>query len=694
MIESKLLEYYEGDEYPAKVWRDKYSVKNLAGEVQENTPDDMHVRLATEVFNMEKQVCLRRKNYDKKNLSILGRKLEDDFDFEKILKLFKNFSNIIPQGSIMSMLGNIYKVGSLSNCFVIPPPEDSYGGIMKTDERLVQLMKRRGGVGLHISTLRPTNSIVTNAAGSSTGAVSFMHRFSNTTREVAQNDRRGALMLLIHCLHPEIFDFVKIKSDLTKVTGANVSTMLTDIFMKAVEADTDFICKFPVDVELSENTNFDNYEYNKIVEYKEEEIKCQIMKIRALELFNLIVDMAHANGEPGIAFIDRVHNYSPDGVYELFRAIACNPCGEQWLPAFDACRLLALNLFSAVRHPYTENAYIDYDDLYYISYVQQKIADLIVDLEIKAIDKIIDKINNDPESFETKMTELELWQNVKKIAKSSRRTGSGFTALADVFAAVGVRYGSDESLKIAEKIAKTKMKAELDCSIDLAVMYGAFEGFDENLEFEISKKTIKGKNDFYNMMVEEFPEQVKRMIEHGRRNVSWSTVAPTGTVSIIAKLLKYSNTTAGVEPMFFPWYFRNRKVNPGNKDVRVDFIDQSGDAWTTYPVLMGGFKEWYDVNPLIQNEDGSTKKLEDMVEKELLYCFEHSPYYNSCANDLNWEERIEMQRVIQRYTTNAISSTINLPNNVSKEVVAGIYMKAWKMGLKGVTVCAALISNY
>lgn len=676
-MNEELLKYYNGDDFPAGVWLGKYAMKNKHGFLEEVTPEDMHKRMAKELARAEKRYYSN--NVDK--LSDFGKSLTNvEFTEEYIIQYLDRYKYIIPQGSIMSMLGNKYAIGSLSNCFVVPPPHDSYAGICYTDQHLAQLMKRRGGVGTNINTLRPSGSPVSNAAGTSTGATSFMHRYSNTTREVAQNGRRGALMLLISCLHPEVFDFVKIKQDRTKVTGANISVMLTDEFMKAAENDEDFICQFPVDVNIDEHREyFQKGEYN--ILYSLETLSGAIkgMKIKAKELFDLIVENAWDNAEPGIAFIDRIINYSPEGVYEQFRSIASNPCGEQWMQAYDACRLLALNLFGVVSNPYTKDAKIDWEKLYEISYIQQRLADDIVDLEIEYVDRIIKKIKSDPEPEHIKAIELELWENIKRVASDSRRTGCGFTALGDMLAALGLKYDSDEALDIIEKVMKTKMGAELDCTIDLAIQRGHFKGWDAHKEFIDYNDSIEGNNEFYKMLLKEFPKQCERMYHYGRRNINWSTVAPTGTVSIVAILIKWANTTSGVEPMFFPFYFRKKKVNPSDKGVRVDFVDQNGDSWQEYAVMQGGFKEWININyPDLDIDNLSPKEVNELYEK--------SPYYGSCANDISWEKRIKIQGIVQKYTTNAISSTLNLPKDVSKEIVAKIYKAAHKEGLKGVTI--------
>lgn len=677
-MNEKVLEYFGGDDLAADVWASKYQVKNEEGEGLESTPDDMHQRLAREFARKEFE-NLKKDKEDLTGMSHFGSTLQENLirsNLEEIESMFysyfQRFKYIVPQGSIMSILGHPFKTGSLSNCFVIPSPEDSYGGILKTDEQLVQLMKRRGGVGANLDTLRPWGTSVSNAAGTSTGAPSFMHRYSNSTREVAQDGRRGALMLLMSCLHPDIFKYVTSKKDRTAVTGANISTMLTDKFMKAAKADEDFICRFPVNIPITSTTTMAKEPYNKLISlnitWEGKKTKMYLMKIKAKELYNLIIEMAWENAEPGIAFIDRILNYSPDGVYEQFKAIASNPCGEQWLPAYDSCRLLALNLFSVVRNSFTKDATIDWELLYEISYMQQRIADTLVDLEIEHIEAILRKIELDPEPDNVKRVERELWENVLKIAKAGRRTGCGFTGLGDMLAALGLKYDSPEAMKMIDEVCKIKMQAELDCSIDLAILRGSFEGWDRDLEYPMLSSKIG--NEFYGMLSIEFPKQAKRMYTYGRRNVSWSTVAPTGTVSIMTQ------TTSGLEPLFLAWYMRRKKINPSDKNSRIDFTDQNGDNWQEFAVLHPKFKEWLEMKyPQIE-----------YTKEDLKIYFDESPWYQSTANDIDWEKRVEIQAIIQKYTTNAISSTINLPNDVKKEEVEKIYWRAWEVGLKGVTV--------
>lgn len=704
----ELKQYFNGDELASSVWKGKYAIKG------ESSPRDMHIRMAKEFARIEaKYLEMGIDNFD--HISEFGQELIDRLSEKEIgekeltdwvLQYFDHFKYIVPQGSIMSMLGNKYKIGSLSNCFVIGQPYDSYGGIFQKDQQLVQLMKRRGGVGIDISTLRPNTALVSNAAGSSTGAISFMHRYSNSTREVAQNGRRGALMITIDCRHPDLLDFINIKKDLTQVTGANISVRLRDDFMIAVRNNEDYFLRFPCDFDNQEfmdgltrenGVGFDEKEYpkeyDKLVTYTDNTLTgdtVYIRRIKARDYFLKLVENNWLSAEPGSMFVDRHWNYSPDGVYPQYRGITTNPCGEIFMQMYDACRLLALNLFSFVKHPFTDKAELDYKKLYEVAYVQQRLADDLVDLELEHIQRIIDKITTDPEPIEIKQVELDLWRNIYKTAKAGRRTGCGFTGLGDMLAALGLKYDSNEAKEIINLVMKSKLQAELDCTIDLAIERGTFEGWDVNREFTVktidtkSDELVSGKNDFYEMLRIEFPELALKMSIFGRRNVSWSTVAPTGSVSLLTQ------TTSGLEPLFAAFYFRNKKGNPGDKDFRVDFVDQNGDSWMTYPVLHPKFKEWYQS---VSNEDINSFKygvkeqsLESMNKDMIEYVFKQSPWYGSCANDIDWIQRVEIQGIIQKYTTHSISSTINLPGSVSQDKVYEIYMRAWEEGLKGVTV--------
>jgi ribonucleoside-diphosphate reductase alpha chain len=696
----RVINYFNGDTMASDSWRGKYQMKNKQGEPLEEIPSDMHRRLANEFAKTEYQYKQQEndsiRDFGLFNLSKFGQELfkkrvhqSQQEIADELFSYFDHFGQIIPQGSIMSNLGNPFVFGSLSNCFVISSPEDSYGGIMRADQELVQLMKRRGGVGTTLDFLRPVDTIVTNAARTSTGVPSFAERYSNSTREVGQDGRRGALMLLLSVKHPDIFKWINIKEDRTKVTGANISVMFSDEFMYAVEADEDFVCTFPVDADISMFKDLEDSitQYNNVVtiQFGKDGPPIKAMKVRAKEIWSQFSQMAWSNAEPGAAYIDRVQNYSPDGVYQRFKPTKCNPCGEIWMSDYDACRLIAQNLLACVRHPFTEEAVIDLSLVYEISYIQQRISDSLIDLEAQYIDRIIDKILADPESLETKHVEITLWRKIKETTLAGRRTGNGITALGDMLAALNFKYDSDIALEAIKAVMKTKMQAELDCTIDLAILRGPFEGWDRHLEFEWIETTnenmvFTGKNDFFQMIKDEFPEQARRMFQYGRRNVSWSTVAPTGTVSLM------SQTTSGLEPLFKAYYIRRKKINPGDTNVRVDFVDQNNDSWQEYPILHPKFKEW-----ILSRSWASMDNVEgfniDYMSKQLVQnLFEKSPWYGSEADNISWEKRIKIQAIIQKYTSNAISSTINLPSDVPVETVENIYFEAWKQGLKGVTV--------
>ena len=663
---------FNGDELATNVWKSKYAQE------EETHYDQMHKRLAKEFAKVELnyQITEPFKNSDLKThkdtiekLSKYGR-IRKNLNEETIYNLFKDFKYIVPQGSIMSQLGS-KSIGSLSNCFVIGTPEDSYGGIFQKDEQMAQLMKRRGGVGLDISTLRPKDTLVSNAAKTTTGAVSFMHRFSNTTNEVAQNGRRGALMLSIDINHPDVMDFIKIKRDKTSVTGANISIKINNDFMKAVENDEDYILRFPCNLQtplLDENLEYDILTNYSDIGY--------VKRIKAKEYWEEIIKSAHGYAEPGIIFVDNHHNYSPDGAYPQFKGVTTNPCGEIFMQPYDACRLIALNLYSYVKNPFTKDAEFDSDKFYRITYEAMRLSDDLIDLELKHIDRIIEKISKD--ATETSRTELELWLNIRSTAEASRRTGLGFTALGDCLAALGYKYDSEEALLFIEQMMHIKMEAELDCTIDLAILRGPFKGWDKEIEFDlIASNELVGNNQFYNFLAENLPEHADRMYKYGRRNVSWSTVAPTGTVSLLTQ------TTSGIEPVFKAFYTRRKKIT--NESERVDFIDDLGIKWQEFPVLHEKFKDWihsyYTSNGIIYL--GDEKELtKDRIED----LFKLSPWYGSEADNINWTKRVELQSIVQKYTTHSISSTINLPSDVSVEEVSNIYFEAWKQGLKGITV--------
>lgn len=708
MVSNELLSYFKGDMMAASVWLDKYALKNKEGQILENTPDDMHRRMAKEFARVEYRYrpleeSTSREKLD--DLSVFGKKLfanrlnnTQEEITEEFYNYFKDFKYIVPQGSIMSNLGNPYVIGSLSNCFTVESPYDSYGGIFHTDQEIGQLMKRRGGVGTLLDTLRPTGMTVTNAARSTSGVPSFAERYSNTTREVALDGRRGALMLLLSVKHPDIFRFITSKKDRTKITGANISVKFTNKFMEAVESNSDFYCTFPVDSKLPEDYQEDisHFEYNKLISTLDRYgIPTSIMRIKANELFDEFITMAHDNAEPGAAYGDTIIDYSPDSVYELFFPDRCNPCGEQWFSANETCRLISQNFFSLVLNPFTNRAAIDYDKLYEVSYIQQRLGDNLVDLEIEHIDKIIAKIKHDPEPDSIKDVELRLWYKVREKALLGRRTGSGFTALGDMIAALGKRYCSDMTINMVDSVMYVKMKAELDATIDMAILRGAFPVCDTNKEFTRYGEYFKGSNSFYEFIVTTFTEQARKMFKYGHRNVNWSNLAPGGTVSVMTQ------STSSGEPLFKGYHIRRVKIIGDDGTKRVDFVDQNGDKWTEYVVIHPKFKDWIihcilnnvtanDV-PLIDikrdmDNQISTDMFTYMSRQVVEAWFKQSPWYGSEANDLDWEYRIKMQATIQKYTSNAISSTINLPNNVSKDVVKNIYIQAWKQKLKGVTI--------
>jgi ribonucleoside-diphosphate reductase alpha chain len=663
-MNQKLLDYFNGDELAASVWAGKYQLTHQ-GQILEETPDDMHQRLAKEFARIEAKYI--KNEIRDERLSKYGQE-RLDLTTDRIFNYFKDFKYIIPQGSVMAIIGNSHIVGSASNCYVINGPDDSYGGICRADEEMVQLMKRRAGVGLDLSKLRPNNAPVKNVAKTSTGMASFMHRYSNSTREVAQSGRRGALMLSVHVEHPDVLDFALMKQDLSKVTGANVSVLLSSAFMDAVNNNTDYILRFPIDYNYTDQ-DIQGLDYNTLKEVSE---NIFVKKIKAREYWNQFIHCAWKSAEPGLLFYDNAINNSPDGVYPQFKFGTTNPCGEQYLQPYDSCRLIAMNLLSFVKNPFTEDAEFDFDKLYEVSYEQLRLGDALVDLELECVDNILAKIENDPEEEENKYRERLLWEKIKTQVKNGRRIGSGITALGDMLAALGHKYDSPTALSIIDDIFYTKMKAELDATIDLAILRDTFIGCDVNKEYSNGK----GNNNFYEDVKEAFPDQYDRMTKYGRRNISWSTVAPTGSVSILTQ------TTSGIEPLFMAFYTRRKKINPDSKDVRIDFTDQNGDTWQEYFVFHPQFKRYLEINGVnTSNLDGS-----DENKERIQKYFENSPWYNATANDIDWIKRVEIQAIITKYTTNAISSTINLPNHVTESKVSDIYLNAAQRGLKGITV--------
>ncbi|HIK62482.1 MAG TPA: adenosylcobalamin-dependent ribonucleoside-diphosphate reductase [Flavobacteriales bacterium] len=621
--------YFNGDELAGTTWMNKYAMKDNNGEFVEQTPDDMHRRMAKEFGRIEADYKLKYNlNGSAKFLSKYGQEREDLTE-EKVYDYFKEFGYIIPQGSVMSSLGNHYQLASLSNCIVVPELHDSYGGVFYTDQQLAQLFKRRCGVGVDISNLRPSGARVSNAAGSTSGAVSFMNRFSNTTREVAQNGRRGALMLSMDIAHPDVEDFITIKQDLQKVTGANISIRLSDEFMKAVENNTEYTHRWPIDS--------DTPKFSKTV--------------KAKELWDTIIQCAHNTAEPGLIFWDRQHWYSTSSVYPGYKNTSTNPCSEIAMQGGDSCRLIAINLFNFVENPFTKDAKFLMKDFYKATYEGQRLMDDLVDLETEAIGRILKKVEDDDEPEKIKAVEKETWELLLKTGIEGRRTGLGFTALADMVAGLGMAIDSDEAINKVEKIMKEKCRAEFDSSIDMSLERGSFVGFDAKVE---------NTSEFVQMLKVELPEVYERMMKFGRRNISISTVAPTGTLSMLAQ------TSSGIEPVFMTHYKRRRKLNELDTEEKVDFIDDSGDKWQEFTVYHHNLKKWMEVT----GETDITK----------------SPYAGSTAPEIDWDKRVTMQAVVQKYVTHSISSTINLPNDVSLEKVSDIYMDSWKQGLKGITV--------
>lgn len=620
--------YFGGDELAARVWTNKYALKDSFGNLYEKTPDDMHRRLASEIHRIEK-------------------KYPNPLSEELIYSVLKDFKYIVPQGGSMTGIGNDFQIASLSNCFVIgnDGSSDSYGGIMKIDQEQVQLMKRRGGVGHDLSHIRPKGTPVLNSALTSTGVVPFMERYSNSTREVAQDGRRGALMLSISVKHPDSPKFIDAKMESGKVTGANVSVKITDEFMRAVEAKGKFRQQYPIDS--------DNPKY--------------VKEIDATELWNKIIHNAWKSAEPGILFWDTIIRESvPDCYADLgFRTVSTNPCGEIPLCPYDSCRLLAINLASYVNDAFTGKAKFDFGLFREHVGLAQRIMDDIIDLEIEKIDSILAKIESDPEPEELKLVEKNLWKNIRQKTSEVRRMGIGTTGEGDMLAALGLRYGSDDAIDFSIEVHKTLAIEAYKASVYLAMERGAFKIYDPERE---------KNNPFILRLKEADPVLYNNMVKHGRRNVALLTIAPTGTTSLMTQ------TTSGIEPVFSVFYKRRRKVNPNDKDVKVTFRDEVGDSWEEYNVFHHKFIEWLKVN----NYD--PKELSNMTTEEINEIVAKSPYHKSTANDVDWLAKVRMQGAIQKWVDHSISVTINLPADVKEELVSELYMTAWKSGCKGVTV--------
>jgi ribonucleoside-diphosphate reductase alpha chain len=647
---SASISYFSGEELPAKIFVDKYALRNADGQFVELTPDDMHKRLAREFARIEK------------------KKFKEPYSEDYIYSLLQNFSTIIPQGSPIFGIGNPSQFVSVSNCFVVDGPEDSYAGLLRADEELIQISKRRGGVGLDLSKPRPSRSATRNSSRTSTGTATWMQRYSNSIREVGQDGRRGALMQTLSVHHPDIETFATIKNDDTKVTGANISIRLTDEFLNAVAEGTDYEQRWPVDKDVVVAPH----------------LKPMSKMVDAKSIWQTIIHSAWFRAEPGLLFWDNILRESPADCYAKhgFRTISTNPCGEIPLSAYDSCRLLAINLFSFVRNAYTKDAYFDFNALYRVAQVAQRLLDDLIDLEIECIGRIIAKIYEDKESIELKQRELNLWEKIYQSCIKGRRTGLGITVLGDTLAAIGQHYGDDESIKVVERIYQTLKFGSYRSSVDMAKEIGPFQVWNWELEKdnpfinrikdEVLDITIPRGGDVINALKPIFGKELYNDIKkYGRRNIANLTTAPTGTISIMAGMnIKdkwYFNTTSGIEPCIATGYERRKKGNLHDEHFRSDFVDQSGDHWMTFTVYHSGVKAWMDVNN--KTEMDST-----------------CPYNNCTADKIVWTQRVKLQAAAQKHVDHSISSTVNLPADVTEEEVAKIYEAAWRAGCKGITV--------
>ena len=620
------LQYFKGDELAARVWVNKYAVKDSFGNIYEKSPEDMHWRLANEIARIE-------------------AKYPNALSPKELFDLFDQFKYIVPQGSPMTGIGNDFQVASLSNCFVIglDGSADSYGAIIRIDEEQVQLMKRRGGVGHDLSHIRPKGSPVKNSALTSTGLVPFMERYSNSTREVAQDGRRGALMLSVSIKHPDSESFIDAKMTEGKVTGANVSVKLDDEFMQAAVENRMYTQQYPINSENPQVTK----------------------EINASELWKKIVHNAWKSAEPGVLFWDTIIRESvPDCYADLgFSTVSTNPCGEIPLCPYDSCRLLAINLYSYVVNPFTPEAYFDFDLFKKHVALAQRIMDDIIDLELEKIERIMEKIDSDPESDEVKGSERHLWEKIYRKSGLGRRTGVGITAEGDMLAAMGLRYGTEEATEFSENVHKIVALEAYRSSVNMAKERGAFEIYDAKRE---------ENNPFINRLKEADPALYEEMRQYGRRNIACLTIAPTGTTSLMTQ------TTSGIEPVFMPVYKRRRKVNPNDENVRIDFVDETGDAFEEYIVFHHKFLTWMKVNGYDPDKRYTQEEIDDLVAK--------SPYYKATSNDVDWLMKVKMQGRIQKWVDHSISVTINLPNNVDEDLVNRLYVEAWRSGCKGCTV--------
>lgn len=621
--------YFKGDTLAANVWMNKYALKDSDGIIYEKTPDDMHRRIAKEIARIES-------------------KYPNPMSEELIYEVLKDFNHIVPQGSPMAGIGNVFQVSSLSNCFVIGNEEgssDSYGGIMKVDQEQVQLMKRRGGVGHDLSSIRPNGSPVKNSALTSTGIVPFMERYSNSTREVAQDGRRGALMLSISVKHPDAESFIDAKMDKGKVTGANISVKIDDEFMRAVVDNTTYKQQYPIDAE------------NPTV----------VKEINARKLWNKIIHNAWSSAEPGILFWDTVTRESvPDSYRDSgFKTVSTNPCGEIPLCPYDSCRLLAINLYGYVDNPFTSNATFNTDKFKEHTAIAQRIMDDIIDLEIEKVNGILDKIDKDPEDPETKRIERKLWLKIKEKTLQGRRTGVGITAEGDMLAAMGLTYGTQEATDFSVDIHKTLALSAYKSSVELAKDRGAFPIYDYQKEVN---------NPFIQRLGSHDPQLLEDMKEYGRRNIALLTIAPTGSVSICTQ------TTSGIEPAFQISYTRKRKVNPNDKNVTNAHRDDLGDYWEEFNVFHHHFVTW------MENSGYDVEEVKNYSKEDLNKVIEKSPYHKATSNDIDWVSKVKMQGAVQEYVDHSISVTVNLPKEVTEELVSNVYQTAWESGCKGMTI--------
>ncbi len=623
-------DYFNGDEFATGIFMHKYALQN-DGVYYEKTPDDMHRRVAKEFARIE------------------AKKFKNPLTEDAIYKLFYRFKKLIPQGSPLFGIGNPFQITSLSNCFVVESPADSYGGICKTDQEIVQISKRRGGIGYDISNLRPEGIDVQNAAKTTTGAISFMPRFSHSGREVGQEGRRAAQMISISVHHPDIEKFIAIKADGTSVTGANISVRLSNEFLNAVKTDKDFELRWPVASKTPKISKM----------------------VSAKALWKKIIHYAWLRAEPGLLFWDHILKECPANYYPFFLIISTNPCGEITLSAYDSCRLLAINLCGYLRNPFTKKASFDYREFYKDAKIAQRLMDDLVDLELECIDKIIKKIEDDPEPDDVKFTELNLWKKIREACVRGRRTGLGITGLGDVIAGLNQKYGSDESINTTQFIYQFLKFASYESSMEMAKELGPFPDWDWNLEkdcpfiqrIEKEEVGVLDNDGAFEIKGKDLYENIKK---YGRRNIANLTTAPTGTISILADFGGYNNITSGIEPCYEPSYTRRKKGNPNDKDFRTDFVDPSGDHWQEFEIFHNGVKLWMEVT-------GETD-----IKK--------SPYWGASANVLPWIQRVKLQATAQRHVDHSISSTINLPENVKEEEVAAIYETAWEWECKGVTV--------